>query len=74
MFGWESAAMAFASFSKRATAAPSAVAPPRSTLIATSRSRRWSRARYTSLMPPAPIGSTISYGPILLPAASSMNP
>src|SRR5688572_27237895 len=24
-------------------------------------------------MPPAPIGSTISYGPILLPAASSMD-
>jgi hypothetical protein len=33
------------------------------TLMATSRSRRVSRARYTSPMPPAPSGALISYGP-----------
>jgi hypothetical protein len=38
-------------------------------LIATVRSRRVSRARYTSPMPPAPSGETISYGPSLVPEA-----
>ena len=31
--------------------------------MATARSRRVSRASYTSPMPPAPSGPTISYGP-----------
>src|SRR5438045_4156207 len=37
------------------------------TLIATVRSRRVSRALYTSPMPPAPIAERISYGPSLEP-------
>src|SRR5438094_4453410 len=36
-------------------------------LIATARSSRVSRARYTSPIPPAPIGATISYGPRRVP-------
>lgn len=35
--------------------------------MATSRPNRESRARYTSPMPPAPSGETISYGPTLVP-------
>jgi hypothetical protein len=35
--------------------------------MATVRSRRVSRARYTSPMPPAPRGATTSYGPNLWP-------
>src|SRR5947209_16571332 len=35
--------------------------------MATVRSSRVSRARYTSPMPPAPRGATISYGPSLPP-------
>src|SRR4029077_19896643 len=41
-------------------------------LIATVRSRRVSRARYTSPIPPAPSGETISYGPSLLPRARAI--
>src|SRR5262249_5252076 len=37
------------------------------TLIATSRLKRSSRARYTSPIPPAPSGERISYGPSRLP-------
>jgi hypothetical protein len=40
------------------------------TLMATSRPSRVSRARYTSPIPPAPTGETISYGPSRAPAAS----
>ena len=40
--------------------------------MATSRCRRVSRARYTSPIPPAPIGATISYGPSFVPAASAI--
>src|SRR5215475_12948662 len=40
------------------------------TLIATSRPRRVSRARYTSPIPPAPMGAMISYGPSLVLAGS----
>src|ERR1700722_3779768 len=39
------------------------------TLMATSRRRRESRARYTSPLPPAPKRETISYGPSLVPEA-----
>ncbi len=38
-----------------------------STLIATVRSSRVSRARYTSPIPPAPSAPTISYGPRRVP-------
>src|SRR5262249_3815539 len=38
----------------------------------TVRSRRVSRARYTSPMPPAPIGETISYGPNRVPEAKAI--
>ena len=44
----------------------------RSTLIATVRSRRVSRALYTSPMPPAPSGARVSYGPKRTPSASGM--
>ena len=41
-------------------------------LTATSRPSRVSLARYTSLIPPAPSGPTISYGPSFVPEARSM--
>ena len=47
----------------RATRSASAANASGRTLIATSRSSRVSRARYTSPMPPAPRAETISYGP-----------
>ena len=53
MAGWLRAATARTSFWKRTSAAESA-AGPGSTLSATSRPRRRSRARYTQPMPPAP--------------------
>src|SRR6202034_2169000 len=40
------------------------------TLIATSRSSRVSRARYTSPIPPAPSKDWISYGPSFVPGVS----
>src|SRR5277367_6699083 len=42
------------------------------TLIATTRFKRGSRARYTSPMPPAPMGARISYGPSFVPAKSAI--
>ena len=42
------------------------------TLMATVRSRRVSRALYTSPMPPAPIGDRISYGPSAVPGVSGV--
>src|SRR5262245_61888432 len=42
------------------------------TLIATSRPRRVSFARYTSPMPPAPSALVISYGPRVLPIRAAM--
>ncbi len=42
------------------------------TLMATVRSRRMSRARYTSPMPPAPSGDWISYGPSFIPEVRAM--
>ena len=44
--------------------------PCGSTLMATSRPSRASRARNTSPMPPAPIGATISYGPSRAPGGN----
>src|SRR5690348_14619590 len=43
------------------------------TLMAASRSSRVSLARYTSPIPPAPIGARITYGPILSPAESGIS-
>src|SRR5262250_3826528 len=40
--------------------------------MATVRSRRVSRARYTSPIPPAPSGPTTSYGPSLVPGTSAI--
>ena len=60
MLGCERAATARASRSKRDRARGSPRAAPGSTLIATSRPSRVSRARYTSPIPPAPSGDTIS--------------
>src|SRR2546427_10339185 len=69
MCGWFSAATARASRSNRASASGSEATCPGSTLIATSRPSRVSRARYTSPIPPAPSGARISYGPRWVPAA-----
>src|SRR5882762_4154399 len=41
-------------------------------LMATVRSSLVSRARYTSPIPPAPSGDSISYGPSLLPEVRAM--
>jgi hypothetical protein len=51
----------------------SALASERITLTATVRSKRESRARYTSPMPPAPKGETISYGPSFVPDIKPMD-
>ena len=56
-------AMARASRSNRARALGSPATSPGSTFSATARSRRVSRALYTSPMPPDPRGARISYGP-----------
>src|SRR6266540_5436367 len=62
MWGWFNAATLRASRSKRSLKRWWA------TLMATMRSRRVSRALYTSPMPPAPMGARISYGPRRAPA------
>src|SRR5258708_19184619 len=66
MLGWFSAATARASRSKRSENLSW------DTLMATSRLRRGSRARYTSPIPPAPMGLRISYGPSFVPTESCM--
>src|SRR5215470_12086386 len=65
--GWLSAEAARASRWNRSRVCGDAVIPPGKTFIATSRSRRVSLARYTSPIPPAPSGLTISYGPRRVP-------
>src|SRR5262245_19303786 len=55
--------MALASRSKRCRLSGDEASRAGSTLTATSRPSRVSRARYTSPMPPAPSGWRISYGP-----------
>src|ERR1700751_5699858 len=55
--------MVFASRSNRVLRFGDATSAEFSTLMATVRSSRVSRASYTSPMPPAPSGATISYGP-----------
>ena len=61
MLGWFRAEAERASCSKRDSVRPRESSG--STLIATSRPSRGSRARYTSPIPPAPSGARISYGP-----------
>src|SRR5215471_18690160 len=67
MFGWFRAASVCASRVNRARRSGSAANSSGRTLSATSRFSFVSRARYTSPMPPAPIGARISYGPRLVP-------
>ena len=57
MLGWLSDEAARASFAKRLNRSGSVETSAGSTLSATSRSSRVSRARYTSPMPPAPRGA-----------------
>src|ERR1700682_6120804 len=74
MLGWDSAATAFASRSNRASTPGSAATDSGSTLIATSRSSFLSRARYTSPIPPAPMGERISDGARRVPGESVISP
>src|SRR5437667_11359679 len=74
MLGWENFEMVRASRSNRCRSAESDEWCEGNTLIATVRSRRESRARYTSPMPPAPTGLTISYGPSFVPEESDTAP
>src|SRR5438132_2217906 len=74
MLGWENFEMVRASRSNRCRSAESDEWCDGNTLIATVRSRRESRARYTSPIPPAPTGLTISYGPSLVPEESDTVP
>src|SRR5438034_3788373 len=67
MLGWLRADAERASCRKRRNRSMSAENAAGRVLIATQRSRRTSLARYTSPMPPAPSGETISYGPSLVP-------
>src|SRR5882762_2468927 len=67
MLGWLRAEAARASCSKRRKRSLSEENAVGRILIATPRSKRASRARYTSPIPPAPSSSTISYGPSLVP-------
>src|SRR5258705_500953 len=67
MFGWFSEARTFASRWNRAIRSASAANASGRILMATSRSSRVSRARYTSPMPPAPSAESISYGPMRVP-------
>ena len=73
MWGWFSAATALASCSKRRRRSGSAATSSGRTLIATSRPRRGSRARYTAPMPPAPRSSATSYGPRRVPVETVMD-
>src|SRR5262245_24717254 len=72
MFGWFNAEAARASRSKRASASALPESAASTTLIATSRPRRGSRARYTVPIPPAPRRPTISYGPRRVPGVSGI--
>src|SRR5262249_29286857 len=73
MCGCESWEIVFASRSKRCRISSLAERWPGSTLTATVRSSRVSRARYTSPIPPAPTDARISYGPSLVPACISVS-
>src|SRR5579864_1457405 len=70
MLGWLRAEAERASRSKRCKCSSAVANAAGRILMATMRSRRASRARYTSPIPPAPNAPTISYGPSLVPGAS----
>src|SRR5580692_11126010 len=72
MLGWFSEEIARASRSKRCLASDLSERCAGRILIATVRSRRVSRARYTSPIPPAPKGETISYGPSFVPQVKAI--
>src|SRR3984893_8158163 len=72
MLGWFSEEIARASRSKRCFASGLSERCAGRILIATVRSRRVSRARYTSPMPPAPADAMTSYGPSLVPGVRLM--
>src|SRR5205085_4526595 len=74
MLGWLRDDAARASRSKRFSRSGSDASPAGSTLIATSRPSRGSRARYTSPIPPTPSGESTSYGPRRAPAESVIDP
>src|SRR5436309_3797637 len=71
MFGWLRAEIARASRSNLSLAVGLSDRWAGRILTATVRSRRVSRARYTSPMPPAPSGARISYGPRREPGDST---
>src|ERR1700693_3725168 len=73
IFGWLRADAERASCSKRCNRSLCAESAEGRILIATLRSRRRSRARYTSPIPPAPSGSMISYGPSLVPEVRAIS-
>src|SRR5262245_38471816 len=72
MCGWLSEASTCASRLKRASRSGSLANASGRTLMATSRFRRASRARYTSPIPPAPISAVISYAPRRVPGVRLM--
>src|SRR5438477_865320 len=72
MLGWFKDEAACASRSKRCSREGSVATSGGSTLTATCRLNRVSRARYTSPMPPAPSVPTTSYGPSRAPATRDM--
>src|SRR6185295_4269208 len=69
MLGWLSDARSRASVSNCLSCRDPGANCVGSTFIATSRSSRWSLARYTSPMPPAPMPDRISYGPSRVPGS-----
>src|SRR5215472_3243223 len=70
MLGWFREEIVRASRSKRSLASALSARCCGRILTATLRSSRVSRARYTSPIPPAPSGATISYGPSFVPEES----
>ena len=71
MFGWLMAATARASRSNRSVKSRRFAISIERTLIATLRFRRLSNALNTTPMPPRPSTSSITYGPIFVPAVGS---
>src|SRR5258708_27465880 len=72
MCGGVSCEIVFASRSKRSLSCALSANEGGRILMATMRSRRVSRALYTSPIPPAPMSAPISYGPRRLPVVIAM--
>src|SRR5262245_32941749 len=72
MCGWVSLDMARDSRSNRCFESELLERCEERILMATVRSSRVSRARYTSPIPPSPSGATISYGPSRVPGSNAM--